>query len=213
MFLKRVIITEMQKLRWKMRERKQRAMNKRKASKVQRLKVKIKKRISLWGSFFSRCFVLGALLLLAPPQANAETLDLEAAVVTGESSIDFGNLRSLDENGDPIGDSAVRQVRLSVVSDLNRPYLITQMLQDYPTNPDGSALEQPAVRYSINVEQGRGIVRTGNLEPLRPGAQEIYISSDNEEQTVLVITYDFIVPPGQKAGRYQGIMTYRADSR
>lgn len=148
-----------------------------------------------------------------PGPAEAEILDLEVAVVTGESSIDFGNLRSLDASGDPAGDAALRQVRLSVVSDLGRPYLITQMLQDYPTNPNGSALAEPALRYSITVEQGRGIVRTGNLEPLRPGAQEIYVSSDNEEQTVLLIAYDFLVPPGQKAGRYQGIVTYRVDSR
>ena len=158
-------------------------------------------------------FLCSVLCSLGASQALAETLDLEAAVVTGESSIDFGNLRSLDASGDPVGDSALRQVRISVVSDLGRPYLLTQMLQDYPTNPDGSALEQPAVRFSVTVEQGSGIVRTGNLEPLKPGAQEIYISSDNEEQTVLLIAYDFIVPPGQKAGRYQGIVTYRVDSR
>ncbi len=159
------------------------------------------------------CALFSVLCFLAVPQAHAETLDLEAMVVTGESSIDFGNLRSLDTSGAPAGDSAVRQVRISVVSDLGRPYLITQMLQDYPTNPNGSALEEPAVRFSITVEQGRGIVRTGNQEPLKPGAQEIYISSDNEEQTVLLINYDFIVPPGQKAGRYQGVVTYRVDSR
>jgi len=159
------------------------------------------------------CALAAVFCALGIPSACAETLDLEAIVVTGESSIDFGNLRSLDASGAPLGDSSVRQVRLSVVSDLGRPYLITQMLQDYPVNPDGSVLEEPAVRFSITVEQGRGIVRTGNLEPLRPGAQEIYISSDNEEQTVLLINYDFLVPPGQKAGRYQGIVTYRADSR
>ena len=168
---------------------------------------------------FARCLVLGAFcamicFLLLPTQAFAEVLDLEAAVVTGESAIDFGSLRSLDSDGAPAGDSAVRQIRLSVTSDLGRPYVITQMLQDYATNPNGSPLENPdAIRFSINVEQGSGIVRTGNLEPLKPGAQEIYISSDNEDQTVITITYDFIVPPGQKAGRYHGVVTYRVDAR
>lgn len=150
---------------------------------------------------------------LAAPQAFSETLDLQTAVVTGESSIDFGNLRSLDSSGQPLSDSALRQVRLSVVSDLGRPYIVTQMLHDAPMNPNGAILEDQGIRYTVAVEQGRGIVRTGSLEPLKPGAQEIYISSDNEEQTVLLITYDFIVPPGQKAGRYQGVVTYRVDSR
>lgn len=162
---------------------------------------------------FRICYLCAVICTLGVFSARAETLDLEAAVITGENSIDFGNLRSLDLSGEPIGDAAVRQVRISVVSDLGRPYIITQMLQDRPTNSNGAPLEDPGVRFSVSVEQGRGLVRVGSLEPLKPGAQEIYISSDNEEQTVLLITYDFVVPPGQKAGRYQGIVSYRVDSR
>lgn len=153
------------------------------------------------------------LLLLCGNIAAAEMVDLEVMVVTGETGIDFGRLQSLDPSGDPVSDSAVRQVRLSVTSDTARPFVISQMLQDEPVNPNGTALAPQALRYTVTLEQGQGVIRTGNLEPLRPGTQEIYISSDNEERTVLLITYDFIVPAGQKAGRYQGMVTYRVDAR
>ncbi len=162
---------------------------------------------------FVLCILLSLTLFLTSSNASAETIDLQAAVVTGETAIDFGRLQSLESSGEPVSDSEVRQVRLAVSSDAVQPYVISQMLQDDPSNPNGTVLEPQAIRFSVALEQGQGVVRTGNLEPLRPGMQEIYISSDNEGQTVLLITYDFIVPPGQKAGRYQGQVTYRADVR
>ncbi len=140
-------------------------------------------------------------------------LDLEATVVTGETAIDFGNVRSLDSRGEPLSDTSVRQVRLVITSDLQRPYVISQILQDSPLNSNGTAIEPEALRFRVIVENGSGIVRTSDLEPLRPGMQEIYLSSDNEAQTVLLITYNLTPAPGQKAGRYQGTISYRADAR
>ena len=163
-----------------------------------------------------RGHALGLMVLMLGVYAGplyAATLDLEATVVTGETSIDFGNLRSLAPNGDPAADSAVRQVRLSVNSDLNRAYVITQIVQDVPVNPNGTALESEGLQFRVVVENGRGVVRTSDREPLRPGMQEIYLSDDNEAQTVLLVTYTLTPPPGQKAGRYHGTVTYRVDAR
>ena len=151
-------------------------------------------------------------LLMNGPLLQA-ALDLQATVVTGETAIDFGNVRSLDPRGEPFSDTSVRQVRLTIASDLKRPYVISQMAQDLPVNTNGTAIEPEALRFRVVVENGSGIVRTSDLEPLRPGMQEIYLSSDNEEQTVLLITYNLTPSPGQKAGRYQGTISYRVDAR
>lgn len=164
------------------------------------------------GPFFAAILAWG-LIFISGSSLHAQTIDLQATVVTGETSIDFGSLRSLAPNGDPASDNAVRQVRLIVTSDLKRPYVITQMVQDSPANPNGTVLEPEALRFRVVVENGRGIVRTPDLEPLRPGMQEIYLADDNETQTVLLITYNLTPPPGQKAGRYHGTVTYRVDAR
>ncbi len=158
-------------------------------------------------------WVLALMLGVTAGTLYAQTLDLNATVVTGETAIDFGSLKSLEHNGEPASDSAVRQVRLRVNSGLKRPYVISQIVQDVPVNPNGTVLEPEGLRFRIVVENGHGIVRTPPLEPLRPGMQEIYLADDNEAQTVLLITYNLTPPPGQKAGRYHGTVTYRVDAR
>ena len=162
--------------------------------------------------FKKTVLVLAGLIFFASP-LHAETLTLDAMVVTGETSINFGSLRSLESNGEPASDSAARQVRLTVTSDLGRSFVISQMVQDSPVNTNGTALDPEHLRFRVTVENGRGIVRTSDREPLRPGMQEIYISDDNEAQTVLLITYDLTPPPVQKAGRYNGTISYRVDAR
>lgn len=159
--------------------------------------------------------VVGALVsVLALPCADAqETLNLVVSVVTGETGVDFGQLRSLGPGGEPSSDSSVRQVRLTVTSDLRKSYIISQVVAEAPANPNGAMLQPDAIRVTVAVEEGSGTLKSSHLEPLSPNAQEIYISADTEERTVLLITYDFLVPPGQPAGRYQGMITYRVDAR
>ncbi|OGW72149.1 MAG: hypothetical protein A2Y02_03465 [Omnitrophica bacterium GWA2_52_12] len=152
---------------------------------------------------------LGLLLCLNNAYA---VLDLQTVVVDGDSTIDFGNMKSLEENGDPAHDSAVRQVRLVVTSDLGRAYTIRQNVDEEPVNEAGTPVSAEAIRFTVEVEDGQGLVRTSDHEPLTAGMQEIYVSDDNEQRTVLLITYDFLVPPGQKAGRYHGMVTFRADA-
>ncbi len=160
--------------------------------------------------------ILATLLLagsfcLAWGKADA-ALDLQTMVVNGDSAVDFGNVKSLEENGDPAHDSSVRQVRLVVTSDLGRPYTIRQNVDEEPVNEAGTQVPAEAIRFTVEVEDGQGLVRTSDHEPLTAGMQEIYVSDDNEPRTVLLITYDFLVPAGQKAGRYHGMVTYRADA-
>ena len=158
--------------------------------------------------------VLTALILVCR-EGNAvqNTPVLQVTVLNGGTSLDFGQLRSLDNAGASLADSSSRRVRLQIINPTNRPYVVSQIVNMEPVNQNGTPLPGDAIRFRVELESGAGMIRTSERTPLEPGLQEIYDGDDKEQTASLLIIYDFQVPPGQKAGPYQASITYRLDVR
>ncbi len=178
-------------------------------------------------SFAQRSSPLGALrmtlaiaafaaLIFSCPQANAVEEPppvLQVIVLEGGTSLDFGQLRSLDQEGAPLTDSSSRRVRLQVTHSGTRPFVLSQIVNREPVNQNGTQVPADAIRFRASIENGMGMLRTSQKEPLETGLQEIYDSDDNDQNVSILIVYDFLVPPGQKAGQYHASITYRVDVR
>lgn len=145
--------------------------------------------------------------------ANALAQNIQVQVINGGSTIDFGELRSLDAKGNPAGDLSRKQVRLTITNSNGNPYIVTQALQADPRNERGAELDRGAMTFRIELESGGGIVRTGDGQSFESGEEEIYVSDDAGSDAVLVVTYDFKVPGAQKAGRYHSTVSYRVNGR
>ncbi len=160
-------------------------------------------------------WVLPAALVLAVPgfaQAPG-AVDLQVVFVEGGTAIDFGDLRSLDQNGDPSNDVEISQVRLIVTSTAGQSYIVTQTVNGDTVNQSGASLPPDAIRFRVQIENGGGLVRTPDMSPLGVGAQEIYFSDSLGQDASLLITYEIRVPGGQRAGRYYNTVNYRVDVR
>lgn len=142
-----------------------------------------------------------------------DEVGLDVQLLDGGSSIDFGSLKSLDPSGEPVVDSSIVQVRLTVTTQLNRPYVITQTLNSDIVNQDGAALPDGTIRYRVQIEQGGGLVTVTDLAPLRQETQEIYLSDEMGQPASLLIIYELILPKGQSAGRYFNAINYQVNVR
>ena len=143
--------------------------------------------------------------------AQSEDISLTVSFVGGGSSLDFGRLRNLDENGTPTTESSTRQVRLVIqpAGGVVRPYIVTQILSSEITQEAGGAAPTNSVLFRVEEESGSGEVRIPNPTPLTVGEQEIYRSSPTGGSSQLLITYDLTASPDQQAGTYNGIVDYR----
>jgi len=56
---------------------------------------------------------------------NVESLE-------GEDAIDFGRLKAMEDGGTPIPVTESKRVRLNVTTDLNQPYIVSQMVDREP---------------------------------------------------------------------------------
>ena len=158
--------------------------------------------------------VLFAAVAFLCPKANAlEDPVLQVMVLEGGNSLNFGQLRSLDNEGAPLSEASSRRVRVQVVNPDRRSFVVTQIVNMEPVNQNGTSLPPEAIRFRATVENGSGTILVSQKQPLEAGLQEIYESADNEQNISLLIIYDFLVPPGQKAGQYQSSITYRLDVR
>jgi hypothetical protein len=168
-------------------------------------------------SLIYRLMILIPVLLLLPAVPgsgqSSGTIQLNVQFINGGSSIEFGNLRSLDRNGDPANDTALSQVRLIVNNTLNRSYIISQTLQSDTMNQSGALLPPEAIRFKIQQESGGGLIRVPDMTPLRPGTQEIFFSDSTGSASSILITYEILVPPAQRAGYYRNTVNYRVDAR
>jgi len=149
--------------------------------------------------------------LVIIPAVYAEEIKLDVTLIGGGTSIDFGTLKNLTSDGTNVPAAASRQVRLTITPVGKKPYIVTQILHQDPNNEGGELLRPHSIRYRVNQEMGSGIVRTPNITPLSTGSQEIFISDSMGSPAILLIIYDFLVPPGQEAGTYNTLITYRAD--
>ncbi|MFA6600735.1 MAG: hypothetical protein WC352_00305 [Candidatus Omnitrophota bacterium] len=160
-------------------------------------------------------FAVPALLLMMTVPGSGQVpgiLHLEVQFVNAGTSLEFGNLKSLDQNGEPVSDTSVVQVRLSVNTTLGRPYILTQTLQGDTMNQSGAVLPYEAIRFRVEQEAGSGLIRVPDGTPLRPGSQEIYFSDSAGSPASILVTYEMTVPAAQRAGNYRNTVNYRVDA-
>lgn len=157
--------------------------------------------------------VLVGIGISGPGTANAQTdeITLTVTFVGGGNSLDFGRLRNLESDGTPTTESATRQVRLLIqpASGNTKPYLVTQILSQDPTQENGIPLAANSILYRVEEEIGSGIVRVPEQTPLLFGEEEIYRSASTGDESQLLIVYDLISDPEQEAGSYSGLLDYR----
>lgn len=157
--------------------------------------------------------VLFAALILVCPNAHAEDPTLQVIVLEGGNSLNFGQLRSLDNEGAPLSETSSRRVRLQVMNPDMLSFVVSQIVNMEPVNQNGTPLPGDAIRFRAAIENGSGTLLSSQKAPLETGLQEIYESTDNDQNVSILIVYDFLVPPGQKAGQYQSSIAYRLDVR
>ena len=148
-----------------------------------------------------------------PVQAQDE-ITLTVSFVGGGEGLDFGRLKNLETDGTPAAESATRQMRLNIqpVGGSTKPYIVTQVLQQAPTNQTGGTVSSDSILYRVQEETGSGTVRVPGQTPLAPGEEEIYRSNPNGGESQLLITYDLGTSTDQEAGSYAGTIMYRVST-
>ena len=143
-----------------------------------------------------------------------DEITLEVNLVDGGSSIDFGRLRNLGTDGNPVNENAIRRVRLIIKPALGnvKPYIVTQILDTELSNQAGSSVSSGSMTYRVEEESGTGTVRVPEQTPLTAGEQEIYQSNPEGGNAQLLLTYDLTTSQEQQAGSYRGSITYRVST-
>lgn len=143
--------------------------------------------------------------------AQNEDVTLTVSFEGGGTSLDFGRLRNLDNEGAPTRESSTRQVRLTIQPSQGstRPYVVTQILSSDLVQERGASVSSDSVLFRVEQEQGTGTVRIPEQTPLAVGEQEIYRSAPTGGNSQLLITYDLASSPEQEAGSYTGTIDYR----
>ncbi len=155
-------------------------------------------------------FVAGLVLILffCPRVSRAEfALDIEA--VEGIQDLDFGAVESYSSDGEPVSESVSRQIRLTVRTDLHKPYRVTQILERQAVNENLNALKPETIQYHSVLRQGDGLLRAPNRRNMELGEQEIFLSSGAGDEAEILIQYDLTVPPAEQAGYYRTSIRYR----
>ena len=171
---------------------------------------------SIFGRSRKAGWLVLAVVLSHPVLARAQNeITLTVSFVGGGDTLDFGRLRNLEKDGTPAAESATRQVRLNIqpVGGSTKPYIVTQILQQDPTNQTGgSAASTDSILYRVQEETGSGTVRVPSQTPLAAGEEEIYRSNPSGGESQLLITYDLGTSPDQEAGSYTGAIMYRVST-
>lgn len=151
------------------------------------------------------------ILDISEAHAQNEDVTLTVDFIGGGTSLDFGRLRNLDNDGAPTQESSTRQVRLTIQPSQGstRPYVVTQILTLEPTQERGTSITRDSIVFRVEEEQGTGTLRTPEQTPLVGGEEEIYRSASTGGDSQLLITYDLVSSPEQEAGSYAGIIDYR----
>lgn len=167
---------------------------------------------------FSRIFKggagLAAGLFFLASAALAQDIALQVEFLSGGNSLDFGRIKNLRSDGSATSEVSTRQVRLTITPDPGneRPYVITQVLEPFPSNEAGNRAPENSVLYRVEEQTGSGIVRIPSQTPLQWGEQEIYRSSPSGGSAVLLVTYDLTSSTEQEAGIYHGNLVYRVST-
>lgn len=151
--------------------------------------------------------------LLVPSGARAE-LTLQVVPLQGSRDIDFGEAQSLGPQGEPQGDTMVRQVRLVITnSNSSQRYQIFQRMNEPWKNVAGKELPLETIRFYVAESKTSGIIQVPNPTPLTLGEQELFLSDSTGSSDQLLVVYTVQVPPGQRAGDYRSTMTFRVVSQ
>ena len=146
--------------------------------------------------------------------AAQDEITLTVTFVGGGSSLDFGHLKNLDNEGGTTTESSTRQIRLLMepAAGNTKPYVVTQIVDSAPANETGTPTASNSIVYRVEEENGSGTIHVPQETPFVSGEQEIYHSSPQGGNAQLLITYDLVASPEQEAGSYAGSVTFRVST-
>ena len=142
----------------------------------------------------------------------AQGIHLNVSTAEGGSEIRFGQVQSLKEDGAPVTTTVTKEVILSITTDLNKRYMVSQMASSALVGAEGAVCPVESIRYTARIKNGSGEVRTVSQTSLHQGQEDIFISGDSGQPAQLTIFYELAVPQGQKAGNYNTSITYKVST-
>jgi hypothetical protein len=141
-----------------------------------------------------------------------EGIHLVVTMADGNNSLDFGQIKSLQPDGSPVRAMTSKEMVLTIRTDLNQRYIVSQIANTLPTGSGGSVCPSEAMRYTVRIKNGSGEIRTPSRSVLRQGTEDVFISGLDGSAAEIVILYELAVPAGQKAGYYNSSITYKVST-
>ncbi|MCG3176536.1 MAG: hypothetical protein MOGMAGMI_01494 [Candidatus Omnitrophica bacterium] len=126
-----------------------------------------------------------------------EVLDLQIEL-DPQGGLQFGRFGA--------GGTQSRTVTLSVVSNLGKPYQISQLVGRKLTNEKGVSIAQDQFTYSVQALSSGLPARPS--EPVAEGESSIFTSDRAGTPEKLLVRYDLTVPPGAHSGSYTSEIKY-----
>ena len=153
--------------------------------------------------------LLFALGFLNPhPAFSAITLSAESEEAS-TANVEFGSLKSLNENGDLVSDSAVRTVTISLVNTSGKQYQVTQRLAREFLNEMHSQLADDALTFFTYGASTSARQLFISPQPVSPNEEVIFISDAAGTDDSFKIQYTLTNPAGSQSGRYTSDIIYR----
>lgn len=161
----------------------------------------------------SRLGLLLALIMWGLTQPAFATIQVEVQPLSSSRDVDFGRLKSIQDDGSLATGTEVRQVRIIVQNTTpNQRFAVWQIVMRDFTNEKGQPLPLSSIRYSVQIENGQGLVRIPNRHTLSSGDEQIFISNPEGGNVQLLLTYEMSIQPRQKSGRYISSVEYRTET-
>jgi hypothetical protein len=153
-----------------------------------------------------------ALLLALCCQNQGLTADISLMVQTEEgstSNMDFGQLKSMNERGEPLSESSARTLTISVTNTTGKQYQVTQKLSRSFLNEMYTELEREALNFYTYGASTAGRLLAQSPQAISLDEQVIFISDTTGADDSFRVQYNFITPAEAKAGRYTTNIIYR----
>jgi len=131
----------------------------------------------------------------------------------GTDTLDFGNIRTVDQDGNPKVASVTRRVLIKVDNPTANRYQVIQRLDNPFLSPKGEALAAGALKFYVDGAQKQGIMGPTSLEPVAIGDRIIYTSDNSGSADQFFINYLLEVKDVLSKGRYQTNIAYSITER
>ena len=150
--------------------------------------------------------ILFVTLAYLPAYANI-SLNFESS--TGSTTdIDFGELRAMNDKGDPLSNSNVQTATISVVNTSGKQYKVTQRLGSPIVNDNNFQASLSGFSFISFGNRTSGRLLMQSTTQVSSAEQVLFISDKAGTDDSFQIQYTFNTPPGAQAGRYRSNFIY-----